>query len=80
MLGVELRAKPKPRARSARKMRAKPESRAEPEIERGKGSGVPRKFLEIHTRTVQSGVYLTVPAQELSAEVHTVCHAPRGSE
>ena len=33
-IGSELRVKPKPRARSARDLRSKPESKAKPEIER----------------------------------------------
>ena len=80
-VGGELRAKPEPRARSAWKMRAKPESRAEPEIEWGRGLGrglgepSPEFFWKFAPETVQSGVCLTVPAQELSAEVAIL---PRG--
>ena len=38
-IGGELRVKPKRRARSARDLRSKPESKAKPEIERGRGLG-----------------------------------------
>ena len=38
-LGGPNRAKPEMRARSARDLRAKPESRAKPEKEQGEGSG-----------------------------------------
>ena len=48
-------AQPEPRARSARELKEKPELRAKPEIERGRGLGrglgqpIPRKFLKMHT-------------------------------
>ena len=82
MLGGELRAKPEPRARSAREMRAKPESRAEPEIERGGvwgGGSVspsPEIFWKFIPETMQSGVCLLVPAQELSAKVEILPWGP----
>ena len=39
MLGGDSWAKPETRAQSARELRAKPESKAKPEIERGMGLG-----------------------------------------
>ena len=48
--GVNSRAKPESRARSARELMAKPEPRAKPEKKRGEGSEpLPRNFFEIIT-------------------------------
>ena len=54
-IGGELRVKPKRRARSARDLMSKSESKAKSEIERGRSLGrglgelISRKFLKIHT-------------------------------
>ena len=53
--------KPKPRARSARDLRSKPESKAKPEIEWGDlgrraGQPLSRKFSKFILETGQSGV------------------------
>ena len=58
-----MKAKPEPRARSARELRSKPESKAKPKIERGGGPGeglsepLPRNFLKMHTMKPCNLVY-----------------------
>ena len=61
--GVDLRAKPKPRAQSARKLRAKREPRAKPKIKwegdlgRGSVNPSPKMYVIFILDTVQFGVY-----------------------